>query len=124
MTTPKDNYEMFKEITSNGYEAAQELADINLRTLNNMLQKQMDIYNIWVEAGIKQIELNANFKDQKDYLASHAALTREIGKKLIASGKDTISSGNAIQGEYRSWYEKSVQTMTDDWNKAGKQVVE
>jgi hypothetical protein len=115
---------MFKEITSNGYEAAHELADINLRTLNNMLQKQMDIYNIWVEAGIKQIELNANFKDQKDYLASHAALTREIGEKLIASGKDTISSGNAIQGEYRSWYEKSLQTMTDDWNKAGKQAVE
>jgi hypothetical protein len=121
MKTPKENFELFSEMTSNGYEAARELADINMRTWNNMFQKQMDVFNIWVEAGIKQVELSSTFKDQKEYLTSQATLTRDIGEKLMASGRAAISSGNDVQTEYRAWYEKSLKSMTDNWNKTSAQ---
>jgi hypothetical protein len=120
MNTPKENVEMLKEMASDGYEAARQLGDINLRTWSNLIEKQIDMFGIWLEAGAKQIELGTTAKDPKEYLGSQAALTREFGEKLIAGGRDVVSSGSETQSEYRAWYEKSVQTMTSNWNTVTK----
>jgi hypothetical protein len=122
MNTPKENIEMFKDMASESYDVARELADINLRAWNKMLEKQMDMMNIWIEASVKQVELSSTIKDQKEYMTSQAVLTRDLGEKLIDSGRKAISAGNDMQSEYRAWYEKSVQSMTKNWNKAGKQA--
>jgi hypothetical protein len=122
MNTPKENLEMLKDMASESYEVARELGDINLRAWNNMFEKQMDMLNIWIEAGVKQVELSSTAKDQKDFLGSQAALTRDLGEKLMASGRNAISAGNDMQSEYRAWYEKSVQSVTKNWNKAGQQA--
>jgi phage-related protein len=68
------------------------------------------------------VELSSTIKDQKEYMTSQAVLTRDLGEKLIDSGRKAISAGNDMQSEYRAWYEKSVQSMTKNWNKAGKQA--
>lgn len=122
MNTPKENFEMLKEVAGNGYEAARQLGDINLRTWNNLLEKQLDMFGVWVDAGVKQVELTSTAKDYKDYLGSQATLTQELAEKLIAGGREAISTGTEAQGEYRAWYEKSVQSMTDNWNKVGEQA--
>jgi len=122
MNTPKENIEMFKDMAGESYDVARELADINLRAWNKMLEKQMDMMNVWIEASVKQVELSSTIKDQKEYMTSQAVLTRDLGEKLIDSGRKAISAGNDMQSEYRVWYEKSVQSMTKNWNKAGKQA--
>jgi hypothetical protein len=122
MNTPKENIEMFKDMASESYDVARELADINLRAWNKMLEKQMDMMNVWIEASVKQVELSSTIKDQKEYMTSQSVLTRDLGEKLIDSGRKAISAGNDMQSEYRAWYEKSVQSMTKNWNKAGKQA--
>ena len=121
MTTPAENLEMMKEMATDGYESARQLGDINLRIWNNLIEKQMGMIDVWLEAGARQIELSTAAKDPKEYLGSQVALTRDMGEKLIAGGRDAVSSGGEAQGEYRAWYEKSVQTMTGHWNKVGKQ---
>jgi len=120
MTTAAENLEVMKEMASDGYESARQLGDINLRTWNNLSEKQIGMFDVWLEAGVRQIELSTAAKDPKEYLGSQVALTRDIGEKLIASGRDAVSNGGDVQGEYRAWYEKSVQTMTGHWNKVGK----
>jgi len=110
-----------KEMATDGYESARQLGDINLRIWNNLIEKQMGMIDVWLEAGARQIELSTAAKDPKEYLGSQVALTRDMGEKLIAGGRDAVSSGGEAQGEYRAWYEKSVQTMTGHWNKVGKQ---
>jgi len=122
MNTPKENIEMFKDMAGESYDVARELADINLRAWNKILEKQMDMMNVWIEASVKQVELSSTIKDQKEYMTSQAVLTRDLGEKLIDSGRKAISAGNDMQSEYRVWYEKSVQSMTKNWNKAGKQA--
>lgn len=121
MTTPAENLEMMKEMATDGYESARQLGDINLRTWNNLIEKQMGMIDIWLEAGARQVELSTAAEDPKEYLGAQVALTRDMGEKLIAGGRDAVSSGGDVQGEYRAWYEKSVQTMTGHWNKVGKQ---
>ena len=122
MNTPKENFDMLKEMANEGYEATRELADINLRTWNTMLDKQLDMLNVWLDTGIKQIELGAEAKDYKDYLANQTTLTKEFGDRLMAGGRDAISAGSEVQNAYRAWYEKSVQSMNNYWDKAHKQT--
>ena len=121
MNTPKENLEMMKDMASDGYESVRQLGDINLRTWNNMFEKQIDMFDTLLETGIKQIELSTAAKDPKEYLGSQVALTKDIGEKLIASGREAVSSGGEAQGEYRAWYEKSAQSMANSWNMVGIQ---
>ena len=120
MNNPKENLEMMKEMNNNGYESVRELGDINLRIMNNMMEKQSDMLNTWLDASAKQMELSSTAKDPKEFMASQAALTKEMGEKLIAEGREVISTATQVQGEYRAWYEKSVQSMTNNLNKASQ----
>ncbi len=120
MNTPKESLEMMKEMTNNGYETVRELGDINLKMLNNMLDKQSDMLNSWLDVSAKQVELSTTAKDPKEFLASQAALTKEMGEKLIAGGREALSTATEVQGEYRAWYEKSVQSMTSKLNKVSQ----
>jgi len=121
MNTPTENLEMMKEMARDGYESARQLGDINLRIWNNMFEKQIGMLDIWLDAGVKQVELSTTAKEPKEYLGSQVALTKDVGEKLIASGRDAVSSSGEVQGEYRAWYEKSVQSMANNWNMVGKQ---
>ena len=121
MNTPAENLEMMRKMASDGYESAHHLGDINLRTWKNLLEKQSDIFDIWLEAGTRQIELSTAAKDPKDFLRSQLALTQDMGEKMKASLQDAVSTGGEVQGEYRAWYEKSVQSMAGNWNTVGKQ---
>lgn len=121
MNAPAESLEMMKKMVGDGYESARQLGDINLRTWNSMLEKQIGMFDIWFDIGVKQIELSTAAKDPKEYLGSQVALTRDIGEKLITSGRDAVSTGGEAQGEYRAWYEKSVQSMAGNWNMVGKQ---
>ena len=121
MNTPTENLEMMKKMACDGYESARQFGDINLRVWNNMAEKQLGMFDIWLEIGAKQIELSAAAKDPKEYLGSQVALTQDIGEKMMASLRDTVSSGGEAQGEYRAWYEKSVQSMAGNWNMVSKQ---
>ncbi|MDJ0806420.1 MAG: phasin family protein [Gammaproteobacteria bacterium] len=120
MNTPKENLEAMKEMANDGYQAARELSDINLRIWNDMLKKQSDMFDLWIEVGAKQVELNTTVKDPKEYMSSQATLSRELAEKLIADGREAVSTSREIQGEYQAWYEKSVQSMTNVWNKASQ----
>ena len=122
MITPKENLEMLKEVADNGYEATRQLGEINLNTWNKIVEKQIDMFGVWLGAGVKQIELSTTVKDPKEYLESQVALAREVGEKLIAGGREAISTGSEAQGEYRAWYEKSVASMTNNWNTVGTQA--
>ena len=102
MITPKENLEMLKEVADNGYEATRQLGEINLNTWNKIVEKQIDMFGVWLEAGVKQIELSTTVKDPKEYLESQVALAREVGEKLIAGGREAISTGSEAQGEYRA----------------------
>ena len=120
MNTPAENLEMIKKMASDGYESARQLGDINLRTWNNFSEKQLGMFDIWLEVGARQIELSTAAKDPKEYLRSQLALSQNIGEKMMSSLRDAVSTGGEVQGEYRAWYEKSVQSMAGNWNKVGK----
>ena len=111
MNTPAENLELMKEMASDGYESARQLGDINLRAWNNLLEKQTGMFDIWLEAGTRQIELSTTAKDPKEYLRSQLALNQDIAEKMMASLRDAVSTGEEVQGEYAAWFEKSVQSM-------------
>ena len=121
MNTPAENLEMMRKMASDGYESAHQLGDINLRTWKYILEKQLDIFDIWLEAGTRQIELSTAAKDPKEYLRSQLALNQDMAEKMMDSLRDAVSTSGEAQGEYRAWYEKSVQSMAGNWNTVGKQ---
>lgn len=112
MNTAQDNVKLVKDFTAQGYESARKLGEINLQAMETFFEKQMDAVNLWLDAGVRQMELLADTKDVKTLATAQAELTKEFGETLMAKGRESLEAANKTRDAYRAWYETSVTTFT------------
>ncbi|MCW8921060.1 MAG: phasin family protein, partial [Sedimenticola sp.] len=105
MNDPKANLELIKDFGINGYENIRSLAEINLRTWEKLVEKQMDAFGLFVDAGINQLAANKNPQDIKAALDNQIALGKSLSENIAVKGRETVDLANQAGNEYRSWLE-------------------
>ena len=121
MYTTKDSVEMMKEAVGEGYDSARQLGELNLRTWNRIVEKQMDVFGLWMDTAAKQIELASTVSDYKAFAGAQVELAREVAETLVEKGRESMQAAGESREEYRSWLEVSVNKATAKWNKAAQQ---
>ena len=115
MNTAKENLSLYQEAAKQGYDSARRLGDLNLSMWNRMLDGQIDAFGQWLDAGTRQMELLSTSKNYQEYLEAQAKLSRELAEGLTQQGRSTLESVGAAGEEYRSWAEKSLNSVTEKW---------
>lgn len=111
MKDPKAHLELLKEFGINGYENIRSLAEINLRTWEQLLEKQMNAFGLLVDTGIEQLSISDKSSDPKELFNSQIALGKTLGESLAGAGRDTVNLANQAGNEYRSWLENGINTF-------------
>jgi hypothetical protein len=111
MNDPKANLELIKDFGINGYENIRSLAEINLRTWEKLVEKQMDAFGLFVDAGIDQLAANGNPQDIKSVLENQAALGKALSENMAVKGREAVDLANQATNEYRSWLENGINTF-------------
>ncbi|TVO71934.1 phasin family protein [Sedimenticola selenatireducens] len=111
MNDPKANLELIKDFGINGYENIRSLAEINLRTWEKLVEKQMDAFGLFVDAGIDQIAANGNPQDIKTVLENQAALGKALSENMAVKGREAVDLASQASNEYRSWLENGINTF-------------
>lgn len=111
MNDPKAQRELIKNFGINGYENIRSLAEINLRTWERLVEKQIDAFGLFVDAGIDQLTANGNSQDIKATLENHAALGKRLSENMAVKGRETIDLANQASNEYRRWLENGINTF-------------
>jgi hypothetical protein len=117
MTTAKESIEMFNDLGSKGYESAQALGEINLRTLEKMVSRQMDAMGMFMEAGLRQVTMAAEAKGYSDLVKGQIALTKELGERVMDESRQNVQLATATRDEYRAWFEKGMETLNEKMSK-------
>jgi hypothetical protein len=117
MTTTKEAYAMFNEMGTQGYESAQQLGEINLRSMETLVARQMDAMNLFMETGLRQVQLATESKGYNDLIKGEIALAKELTERLMAESRDNVKLANTARDEYRAWFEQAAKTVGD---KVGK----
>ncbi len=85
--------------------AATDLSKLATRTQGLLLNKQIAAFELWLEAGAKQIKSFSEIRDGSELLKTQAEVAQDLGHKLVTSLNEVVE----IQTQARDEMAKLVQ---------------
>jgi phasin family protein len=118
MTSAKESFESFSEMSGKGYEAARQLGEINLRAVERLLGRQMDAVSLFMETGLRQTKLVSEAKGYSELVKGQIELAQDMGKRMLEEGRTNMQMASDTRDAYREWFEQGMETMRRETVKA------
>lgn len=100
------------------FDTAKEMTDLNTRTFETVLGKQMELANQLVDFNTKQAKIIAEYKDAPSALQAQSALFQEITERAAGNAREAVE----LLNETRTAYDKLFQKGLKDANAAVKKA--
>lgn len=113
----KSTLDTMNDVGKRAYEAAKELGEINARSTEKMLQKQLDALNLYMQTGVQQMQLLMEAKGYQDVLAGQARISSEYTEKLLDNTRAMMEIATKARDELSGWAEKSMAAATESMSK-------
>jgi hypothetical protein len=88
--------------------AARELVEINGRLMEKFLENQINLANMCVEGGEKQLQAAGSVTNPQDFTEKQTALYEEYREKLSAVTDDNIKLVQDAGEEYVAWFKRNL----------------
>jgi phasin family protein len=113
-------FDMVNEFNENMLASAKRLAEINMRTFEQMASKQAEMMNDCLESGAKQYEVLTTAKDYKDAVKAQSELLKGCSDKYLANLRETAEMMSSVREELTGLVEDSVKYTSESIEKAGE----
>ncbi len=120
MKTSAVNPEVMKKFGVAGFESARSLGELNLRTWGKLVEKQAEVFGLFVDAGIEMVKAGTELKDIKALTNAEMEVARQFGEKLVVKGRETLQLTSDARDDYRAWAEQGVEVFTQQVNKSAQ----
>ena len=118
----KETIDAVNEFAGNGYQSLRRLGEINQRAFDRMMDKQVSLMNIWMDAGMQQIKLATEAKGLQDLMTGNLTITKAVAEKLVAENRDSLEMAAETRDELRAWFESGVADVTERVTKVAQKV--
>lgn len=118
----KETIDAVNEFAGNGYQSLRRLGEINQRALDRLMDKQVSLMNIWMDAGMQQIKLGTEAKGLQELMTGNLAITKAIAEKLAAENRDSLEMATETRDELRAWFESGVADVTERVTKVAQKA--
>ena len=122
MTTAKDNLEIFRALSTSSFESIRVLGELNLRSWENLAEKQMGTLGLFVDNGVRQLKLATETKELKELMEGQIKLAKQLNENLVTQGRETLEVTTGVQEEYRSWFENGINTNTSKFSEVAEKT--
>ncbi len=95
--------------------AVTDLSKLVTRTQGLLISKQIAAFELWLEAGTKQIKTLSEVRDARDLLSNQAEVAQDLGQKLANSLSEVVT----IQTQAR---DEMVKLVKDNMEQAQASV--
>jgi phasin family protein len=118
----KETIDAVNEFAGNGYQSLRRLGEINQRAFDRMMDKQVSLMNIWMDAGMQQIKLATEAKGLQELMTGNLTITKTMAEKLVAENRDSLEMAAETRDELRSWFESGVADVTERVTKVAQKA--
>lgn len=118
----KETIDAVNEFAGNGYQSLRRLGEINQRAFDRMMDKQVSLMNIWMDAGMQQIKLATEAKGLQELMTGNLVITKAIAEKLAAENRDSLEMATETRDELRAWFESGVADVTERVTKVAQKA--
>ena len=113
-----DMMNFFNEISQNALKSANELIALNTRVLNETIERQVELGNVFVEGSKKQADLLQTTKDPKELVEKQAKLAEQYTAIFVEAAKENMAIAQKTGEEYKVWFENNAATAQQVAQKA------
>ncbi len=114
----------FDDYSKSAISAGKELIDINSRIMNKVLETQVNLANLVVEGGEKQLDVNSTAADSdpQEFLTKQTALLEEMAAKLGEIAENNAKFAQDAQEELKGWVEAGIATADNAVKEAAEKA--
>jgi len=87
------------------------LGEINMRTLERLTERQIEVASDYLDGGMKQIKLASESKDPQGVLSAQSKLATEYGEKFVEHAKKTAEIFAETKAELAGWIEDGMKAI-------------
>ena len=102
------NFEKFNQST---IQATRELVELNGRLMGKVLESQVELANLYIEGGEKQLEVSKGVSDPQDFVSRQSEVMQEYADKLSRVTEKNIKLAQEAGEELKTWLEKNVKPL-------------
>jgi phasin family protein len=106
------------ELNKNAIEAIKELGEINTSTMTRLTQRQMEMVNLYMEGGAKQLQALHDVKGMPDIVATQTQVITEVNEKLMENARQTMEIFADAKAQLSAWAEKGLENTTALFSKS------
>lgn len=113
-----DMMNYFNEISQNALKSANELIALNTRVLNETIERQVELGNVFVEGSKKHADLFQAVKDPQELVEKQTKLAEQYTAILVEAAKQNMALAQKTGEEYKVWFEKNAAAANEVAQKA------
>ena len=106
-----DMMNFFNEVSQNALKSANELVELNTRVLNEAIERQVELGNVFVDGSKKQAELLQSVKDPKELVEKQTKLAEQYTAIFVEAAKQNMVIAQKTSEEYKAWFESNAKTV-------------
>ena len=103
-----DMMKYFNDFSQNAINSTNELIALNTRVLNETIERQVELGNVFVEGSKKHADLIQAVKDPKELMDKQAKLTEQYSAIFVEATKENFAIAQKTSEEYKTWFEKNA----------------
>ena len=109
-----------QSVFDNAISATRELLEINARLMERCLENQINMANLCVESGEKQLKVNSAITDPQDFTEKQSELYEEYRSKFSEVTGNNIKLAQDAGEEYVGWFKRNMPNKETAKAKAAK----
>lgn len=109
-----DAFNLYSVFAKTAYDASRQLAEINSRTYEKLVKRQIELTSDFMESAVKQ--------GVSHYMSAQKLLAEDYADKAQQASKDTVKIITQAQSELNSYLEEKLPVAMEEVKSAVKDV--
>jgi hypothetical protein len=110
--TANANMNLISEMSTKGFERLSSLGELNLRTWERLVGRQMDALSFVMEQGIRHVKLATESNGYSEFLKGGVELASEMSGRAMAEAKASLMVAGEVHEDYRAWVQQGVTDLS------------
>ncbi len=112
--------DMMNEMSRNAFEAARQLGEINLRTLDRLAEQQVELFSQNLERGVTTAKRLTDAKGYKDVLSLQADVAQDLAETTTQETRKTMAVLTEARDSVSELFQKELKDAVEKTAKAAQ----
>ena len=111
-------FEMMNGMGRDAFEAARQLGEVNLRTVDRLAEQQMELFSQNLERGTTTVKRLTGAKDYKEDLSAQAEMAQALTETTTQQSRKTLAVLNEARNSVNDLVQKELKQVVQKTVKA------